>query len=641
MTSLSKNVKFSIEKNNNIGSFVVRSVTESFNLEHIVDKDIISFYSEISKYGIVDTGILPLSGTGILAIRSAGNHTQVTFQHAPQINHINWGAHEGDKNAKTYFVAQPYRIWIGDMIDGNLYGARMFYSPYPITSANQILYHLNLPNTNCKGYRGNGVGWQCLYHNEDWTNLPFNEKVIRFAERCSGVETFNDANMSETDGPRFYAEHYGHDEDYSYLWNPTAWQEKTSTEGLDWVFNENIWIPVKVEGLDSQDRHRENGVNLTLGMAMVGNYSAYYTDVIIPKPINALTRADLYSKITPETIASWIIRSHNSSLTAYVPVDTLAQSSKHREDMSTKALKITPISDDSEDEEEQGMITIVCPITGDSCTASEEDVCVDSLDNAYCQSCYEENTVYCENTDSSLPSNSPYVYWHESHGEYYDVRGLDFAVCENCSELHAVKEGQDLSQFIYFIYNDNNEKVPSYCISCIKEWLNTYHPEYNSKCTQCGTAIPYNVESNQILSSFEDCVHDAKNVYLTSNPDGQSNIVTEDARYCHKCFASSEFCPTGHHTWQGVATLPIPITHNFDSEVVTIHGICAHCANPDIWQFGLSKDSISKLSTLFSVITRAEDRFVYAYTHNMLLNNKHITIQSKSENPESIIDHGF
>jgi len=641
MTSLSKNVKFSIEKNNDNGSFVVRSTTESFNLEHIVDKDIISFYSELSKYGIVDTGILPLSGTGVLAIRSAGHHTQVTFQHAPQISYINWGAHEGDRDAKTYFVAQPYRIWIGDMINGNLYGARMFYSPYPITSADQILYHLNLPNTNCKGYRGNGVGWQCLYHTEDWTNLPFNEKIIRFAERCSGVETFNDANMSETDGPRFYAEHYGHDDDYAYLWNPSLWQAKTSKDGLDWVFDESIWIPIRVKGLDSQDRHEEDGTCLTLGMAMVGNYSAYYNDDNIPKPINALTRSDLASNITSDVVASWIVRSHNSSKIAYVPTNPLDESSKHREAVSVKGIKLTPVSDESEEEEEENEVSLICPISGNPCTTNQEDVCVDSLDNTYCQSCYEENTVYCENTDCTLPADSEYVYWHEAHGEYYDLRGLDYAICQNCSELQGVKEGQNLSKFVFFTKDADGEKIPSYCSSCIKEWLQTNYPQYVGSCSQCLTTIPYNQSEEKVHPLFEDYVRKTENVYLSTDSDGKTGIVVEKAHYCFNCSSTAEFCPTGHHTWQGLATLPVPIVHEFNDSIVTINRICATCANPNIWQLGLSKDDIAKLSTKFAVVTNAEDRFIFAYEHNMLSNLQHLTIQSKSENPESIIDKSF
>ena len=102
------NIKYSIEQTD--GSIVVRSTVKSFNLDHVVDKDITSYYRQISNQALFDTGLLPLNGTGVLSIRSAGRHTQIAFQHAPTMAYINWGKHEGDPTAKAYLLAQPYRI---------------------------------------------------------------------------------------------------------------------------------------------------------------------------------------------------------------------------------------------------------------------------------------------------------------------------------------------------------------------------------------------------------------------------------------------------------------------------------------------------------------------------------------------------
>jgi len=650
MTSLSKNVKFSIEQNTNSGSFVVRSKTESFNLEHVVDKDIVSFYSELSKYGIVDTGILPLSGTGVLAIRSAGNHTQITFQHAPQISYINWGTYEGDKAAQTYLVAQPYRIWIGDTIDGNLYGARMFYSPYPISSASQPLYHLNLPNTNCRGYRGNGVGWQCLYHKDDWSNLPFNEKVVRFAERCSGVETFNDNNMSETDGPRFYKAYYsdkcsrdGLDySSFSYLWNPEHWQNKTQQDGLEWVLNDEIWIPILVSGLDQQDRHIDGGVPLTLGMALIGNYNAYYNDAHIPKPINALTRPELSSSITAEKIASWIVRSHNSSKVAYVPVDPMAKSAKHREKIA-----VTPVvsneEEEDESEEDPESVSFICPISGDPCSTHEDDVMNDSLSNVYCSGCYQENTVYCENTDSTYPMGHENVYYHEHSGEYYDVSGSVYQVCPNCNELHILPENEDITKHVYCDQDD----MPVFCRSCASDYLLENYPDHKSSCYVCSTSVPINIQTNEILTKFGQIAHVVRNVYL----DGSDNITEEHEHICSVCYTknSTQQCPTGHLTFMPLAKLPVPIIHTIpasailnlyvengsQSKVVKITHLCGSCANPDIWQAGLTVEQIGKLSTLFSVVSQAEQRFNYSYLSKVVCDSPYVTEVSALEKPDS------
>lgn len=610
MTSLSKNVKFSIEKNTDAGSFVVRSKTESFNLEHIVDKDIVSFYGELSKYGILDTGILPLSGTGVLAIRSAGHHTQITFQHAPQVNYINWGAHEGDRNAKTYLVAQPYRIWIGDTIDGNLFGARMFYSPYPITSANQPLYHLNLPNTNCKGYRGNGVGWQCLYHKDDWTNLPLNEKIVRFAERCSGVETFNDNNMSETDGPRFYAAHYGEDSDYEYLWNPTAWQQKTEKEGLDWVLDENIWIPVLVKNLDNQERHYEGGEPLTLGMALTGDYQAYYSDNYRPKPINALTRSDLSQKITAETVASWVMRSHNSANVAYVPINSIEKSEQHRQHVVLNSPKVKVQQEQEDEEESENSINLICPISGNPCSTHEDDVLVDSLDNAYCSGCYEENTTYCENSDSTLPSDSEYVYYHSPSGEYYDTRAINFVVCPNCESFQYVDLHHQITDVVIF---DKNE-LPVCCISCSKDYFYEHTPDHFGQCSHCSTSVAAN-HQNGVHPDWDHVFTSKTNVYLS----GEDKIIEQNEVYCSKCISSSAQCPTGHLTWLPLTALPVPIDLIRLEQKIQITHLCASCANPEIWQNGkLTEEQIKTLTSKFSVVTQAEERFAYSFDNGLI-----------------------
>lgn len=645
MTSLSKNVKLSIEQNAEAGSFVVRSKTESFNLEHIVDKDIVSFYNELSKYGIVDTGILPLSGSGLLAIRSAGNHTQITFQHAPQISYINWGAREGDKNASTYLVAQPYRIWIGDTIDGNLYGARMFYSPNSITSANQPLYHVNLPNTNCVGYRGNGVGWQCLYHRDDWSKLPFNEKVVRFAERCSGVETFNDANMSETDGPRFYQSEYTkrHPNDYSafsYLWNPGHWQEKTSQEGIGWALDQSIWIPVKVAGLDDQSKHQEDGTVLTLGMALIGNYAAYYNDPYIPKPINALTRSDLSTNITPEMVTSWIMRSHNSSKVVYVPTSSMESSALHRENVANKKVHI-PVNHDIDDENEN-IVNFTCPISGQMCSGHEDDVLSDSLDNVYCVSCYEDNVIYCENTDMSYPSDHENVYYHEPSGNYYDVGGAIYAECPNCKHFHIVSakigdKDEDLSKYIY----SDDEGNEIFCTMCSSEYLSSNYPDYKSSCYVCSTTLPVMPGTEKVVEKFSHIVHFVKNVYLDANDD----IVQDTNCLCPSCNSNKgNQCPTGHYTVMPVPKLPVPILHTVpgshfgegcESRTVEISHMCGSCANPEIWNKEITIEQIGNLSTLFNVVSRAEDRFNYAFAANILCESPYV-FEHKS--PEDAID---
>lgn len=333
-------------------NIVFRSKVNSFNLEHVTDKDIRSFYTNFSNYAAFDTGLMPLDGTGVLSIRKAGPYTQVVYQHKPGQYYVNWGAHEKDPDARSYLLAQPYRIVIIDFKDNNLLGARTFYSIVPATYPDIQLYHVNLPNINCKGYRGNGVGWICLYHNTDWSHLPFNERLALAVERCSGVEPYNDANMNETDGPRFYSEMYHNDSTFSYLWNPRHWEEKTSEEGVDWTLQEqnNVWIPIHVQDLDSQDRHMPGGVPFTLRMAITGAYQAYYSDKQHIKPITALQRSG--GVLDSKEIMDYFVRSYNNSVTDYAGIDPYQQSENFRKER-TKLDETIDFDEDHEEEPEE------------------------------------------------------------------------------------------------------------------------------------------------------------------------------------------------------------------------------------------------------------------------------------------------
>lgn len=269
------------------------------------------FFQEFSNYASIDTGILPLDGSGTLAIRSALGFTQTAYQHAPGIYPVNWGQYEGDDMAQTYWLAQPWRIVISDYKDNKLLGSKTFYSMSPILHGNEQLYHVNVPNTNCLGYGdGNGLGWLCLYHNtKDYTH-SFRGKFDNAIERSSGVETYNDSNMSETDGTRFYLHEYQRNHptnynDYAYLWDPDSWAKKSETEGFEWTLDPRLWIPVLCDDLDKQANHVPDGVPLTFNRTLYGHYAAYYYDIIneryesktglgrshpIKKPFNIISR---------------------------------------------------------------------------------------------------------------------------------------------------------------------------------------------------------------------------------------------------------------------------------------------------------------------------------------------------------------
>lgn len=237
-----------------------------------------SFLEQMHQAAPFDSGWMP---PGLRSFTRAGEHSQAVMVAPPGVNRIMWGKVEGDKNVKHYLLAQPWRVMITDMLGEEHWGTRMFYSPSPINSPHQVLYHQNLPNINCQGYKGNGVGWVCLYPSGDWQpGASLGEKLYKILERCSGAEAYNTANMEGIDGPAIY-KHYKMPR---WTWDPDEWERKTAAEGVMWTFDDSLWIPVLVESEEQQREHVKDGVPLTLEMAMNGNYAATYGATEETKP---------------------------------------------------------------------------------------------------------------------------------------------------------------------------------------------------------------------------------------------------------------------------------------------------------------------------------------------------------------------
>jgi len=256
-----------------------------------------------SSAAFFDTGLLPVGNhSGLLALRGGFGHLQIVYQIEPGIQHVIWGKSERDTTAGHYQLAQPYRIWVADFYNGNISGARHFYSPTPITSPEDKLYHVNLPNTNCKGYNNTGVGWMCLYHTDDTTKYSVKQLIEYAFMRAGGGEAYNDNNMSGTDGPRFYSAQ----KRPSYFWNPNQWQAKSFSDGFDWTCDEKLLIPVLVEGPDSQSAHGGKH-NLRVDDVMNGTYNSYYTDKWPLKPVSALKRG-MFTEKFPDLLPEFLAR---------------------------------------------------------------------------------------------------------------------------------------------------------------------------------------------------------------------------------------------------------------------------------------------------------------------------------------------
>lgn len=582
------------------GNIAFRSKIESFSLDHVTEKDAVSFFKNFSNFSALDTGLLPVDGTGMLALRKAGNHTQITYQYKPGMYYINWGAHEGDRSAKSYFVAQPYRIVIIDLVDDNLLGARTFYSPVPATHPGIPLYHVNLPNINCKGYRGNGVGWICLYHNADWSQLPFNERLARALERCSGIETYNDANMSETDGPRFYQDHYKFNSDYAYLWSPIDWEKKSQEEGYEWTLNPDLWIPIRVKSRDEQDKHYtgEDAIALTLADAIIGRYNAYYNDSYHPKPINALTNPSL--NLNPNSILNWFVQAYNTSTTSYVGIDPLEQSMKAREQTAVTFQKQLPLNeeynddDDHDDENEDSS----CSGCGESFHSEFLTYIEDYGD--YCSHCISNNFVYCDNTESYLSTDSSNLYYDETVDQYFDLEGFGFyKICDTCKAIHGPNHYDNINVFnknyVPNVWNlqvsEEDYKIfksDSVCSTCIDDDTSNHCV----KCSECGCNTPdiYNINVMQ----------DMYWIPLYANEDDKYPIYpTMFKPLCSTCSSNKKYehvnCVCGRHVPNfAMAKLVYPIGYSINQQNYP----AAYQAITDIMK---SNDSVIEDEYRFSV----------------------------------------
>lgn len=248
-------------------------------LEEYTECDLASWLSVAAESAAFDTGLMP---PNVLSIRMLGDRQQFVLQRPPGLNRIIWGSYEGSTSATYYSLAQPWQIIIGEYERNHFVGARLFYSPMAISHPDQPLYHANVPNLNCFGYSYQvAVGWLCLYKRQDTTKMTIAQKIAYLFDKTSGMEAFNDGNMSNTDGPRFYHSFYtaaGRDlTKYAFLWHPATWQKKSQDEGFAWTLDPDLWIPVLVNDA-GQTKHMPKGKPLTLRMAMNGAVKYYYED---------------------------------------------------------------------------------------------------------------------------------------------------------------------------------------------------------------------------------------------------------------------------------------------------------------------------------------------------------------------------
>ncbi len=241
------NISFELDKNEEL----IKATNFGNNLQNKsvvnnLDLEVNSAYS--------DTGLLPVSGTGLLQLRRYRNFYQFVYQVEPSTTKIFVNGSKAQlvpflnfDTSKWFEVSQPYLIIVGliqvDKKSSHLIGARHFYSPESIINLNQQLYHTNLPNTNAMFYGHSGLGWVCLYQEND--PPEFNLSLKKAIARVRGGEGYN-ANMSWIDGAALYWRYNAHPGFIS----PNAWQQYTK-EDPDFVLKEEHLLPISVFNINT------------------------------------------------------------------------------------------------------------------------------------------------------------------------------------------------------------------------------------------------------------------------------------------------------------------------------------------------------------------------------------------------------
>jgi hypothetical protein len=368
--------------------------------------------------------------------------------------------------------------------------------------------------------------------------------------------------MSETDGARFYQ----HRNKPEYFWNPAEWQEKSNAEGFNWTLDSDLLIPVKVKDMDNQGQHDDNGVELTLGMAMLGNYQAYYYDEQHTKMYNKVSRSDM--ELSNKDIANFVKASFASAPVTYThqqkdnPYDFTIS---HREQNGSATLDISKLFNLSE--EEQSWVCDYCQGT----QSSENDTTYDAYDNPVCEDCIENYFVHIKSVDKYYREDDQYLVYVESADTWFHQQHDTVIECTECSTSHA-ESGNGILQLLTvqskFHKDQDNTML---CSDCFIAYANNNDLELGS-CMACAKTL---ITSTGWESTYPKVKTIDINVI---NPDESTSHYVS---FCDTCAPKFFVCPCGlikdkTETQFGSCT-PTPVASFDDSVALNVTSCCGTC----------------------------------------------------------------
>lgn len=301
--------------------------------------------------------------------------------------------------------------------------------------------------------------------------------------------------------------------------------KKTTEEGFLWTLNDQTWIPVLVQDQDHQDRHYENGVPLTLGMALTGDYQAYYSDTTHTKPVNKIARKD--KSFDEDYVFTLVKKSYELSKLKQTKPENLDPYTYVQKVRDIHALSSNPNgngnnNDDNDHDENEQFFCIACEEYYDY--SDDNHNVVD--DGVLCHDCYSEQYVYCENVGHDVHMEQGNVQYLEEIDTWIDANGPHVINCTGCGQIYYSKKFTN--NFMPFLNSDTNDYDS--CTQCF-EYANQL---VQAECAVCSKSLPMNPEYKSYVESIS---------YI--NPDTNQII---DAHMHIDCSvkAASTVCPCGN-----------------------------------------------------------------------------------------------
>ncbi len=368
-----------------------------------------------------DTGLIPVSGTGLINLRMDQGEEVAVWQLEPTVQTIVYNglrrpdrlrrSHDGQGNypADCYYkIALPWRLLIGTRFAESAVSVRLLFSDGPITSMDDPLYAPPLPSVSLTGYHEMPIGWVCWHPRLRGESPDLAQAFPRYVKAL--YETVFTDGIGTYDG-QYYADHG----DNMTIKNLDRWAQLTADHDTDW-FVENLktlFLPIYKTSAPYRARPTGNDP-FTFKDIFTYNISETHNNhwnnpgskksILLPKTTFTLDQINSSFRSLPELkdlISEGWECAHCQN--RYKPNDS-------------KFAVVTEFVFIDEDDERY--------VDGEDIRIADE-----MSEQEWCESCFESASVYVTELDSYVPVSE--MVWDQSENRW------DFSdrvsVCAQCS----------------------------------------------------------------------------------------------------------------------------------------------------------------------------------------------------------------